>query len=79
MRTTFNIDNELMARVRERAKKSGRTITAVIEEALRREVAGDRIETWTFTLDWVVVEGATGEGVDLSDRDALYEIMDGKA
>ena len=78
MRTTLNIDNELMARVRERAAATGRTITDVVEQALRAEVAGSRAHTTTFTLRWKPVSGKLLPGVDVADRDSLYETMEGR-
>jgi Arc/MetJ family transcription regulator len=78
MRTTLNIDDELMARVRERAAASGRTITSVIEQALRAEVAGQRAKGAAFTLRWEPVPGRLLPGVNLTDRDSLYEAMEGK-
>jgi len=30
----------------------------------------------SYTLDWVIVEGGTQPGVDLSNRDALIDLME---
>ena len=76
MRTTFIIDDDLMRRVKERAAQTGRTITSIVEEALTKEVAGDFIEKKSFSLRWNPVDGPPLPGVDLADRDALYETME---
>lgn len=76
MRTTLNIDDALMKRVRSIAAAQGKTITQVIEEALRRELSGQKPEQRAFSLSWVTVSGRLRPGVDLSDRDALYEKME---
>jgi hypothetical protein len=78
MRTTLNIDSEIMARVRERAAATGKTITEIVERALRAEVAGQTPVRGEFTLRWNPVRGRALPGVDLSDRDSLYEAMDGE-
>ena len=76
MRTTLNIDDELISRVKEMAARTGRTITALVEDALAKEVAGDTVGQTGFSLRWTPVEGVAAPGVDLSDRDALYEKME---
>ena len=76
MRTTLNIDDDLINRVKEMAARTGRTITAVVEDALAKEVAGDAAGRVSFTLRWTPVEGVAAPGVDLSDRDAIYEKME---
>lgn len=79
MRTTLNIEDALMKRVKRIAAESGRTITQVIEDVLRREVAGERPSRKRFRLKWVTVSGQLLPGVDLADRDALIERMEGRS
>jgi hypothetical protein len=77
MRTTLNIDDRLMRLVKERAAATGRTVTSIIETALRDLLERElREESAPYELDWTVVEGGAQPGVDLEDRDALYERMD---
>jgi len=76
MRTTLNIDTDLMTRVREHAAATGRTITETVEEALRAAVAGDRPVRRKHTLRWTPVPGRMLPGIDLADRDTLYEAME---
>ena len=78
MRTTLNIDDELMSRVKETAARTGRTITALVGDALAKEVAGDTVGRSNFSLRWTPVEGIAAAGVDLSDRDSLYEKMENR-
>ncbi len=78
MRTTLNIDNELMKNVKRKAAEAGRTITEVIEEAIRESLYPNRKEAKRFRLRWVTVKGRLRPGVDLTDRDALYERMEGR-
>lgn len=78
MRTTIRIDDDLLAEVKARAAKSGRTLNAVVEDALRSAMAtgasGARprpIELPTFA------GGRLQPGVDLDDGAALLDLMDG--
>ena len=43
MRTTVSIADELLATARERARSRGQTLGELIEDALRREIAGVRL------------------------------------
>jgi hypothetical protein len=76
MRTTLNIDDELMAKVKRKARESGKTITDIVEEALRKETAGDVPDRSRFKLKWRTVAGRLRRGVELADRDSLYQIME---
>ena len=79
MRTTLNLDDTLMRAVKRRAADSGLTITRIIEASLRETLARDEAaRVRPFRLRLPVVKGRPRQGVDLSDRDALYEIMEGR-
>jgi Bacterial antitoxin of type II TA system, VapB len=77
MRTTIRIDDHLLAEAKARAAKSGSTLNAVIEDALRESLArrdrspGVRLPLPTF--------GGNGllPGVDLDDNAALSDLMNG--
>jgi Arc/MetJ family transcription regulator len=80
MRTTLNLDDELMRQTKQRAIERSLTLTALIEEALREHLrkAGERHAAgWRLRL--VTAAGPTRPGVDLDDRDSLYERMEGRA
>jgi hypothetical protein len=76
MRTTLNIEDDLMKRARRRAADTGTTLTKVVEEALRAAVSGQAPRIGRFTLRWKPVAGRTLPGVDLADRDSLYQEME---
>jgi hypothetical protein len=76
MRTTLNIDGEIMALVKKRAMETGKTITEIVEGALRKEVSGRRPGPTRFVLRWTAVAGKPQPGVDLADRDSLYAFME---
>lgn len=75
MRTTIRIDEDLYRRAKAQAAGTGRTVSEVIEDAVRealRPRARDR------RLSELPVFGGSGvlPGVDLGDRGALLDRMD---
>ena len=76
MRTSLNIEDDLMKRVKKRASEAGITVTKVVEEALRAAVAGQAPRATGFSLAWNPVSGRTRPGIDLADRDSLYDAME---
>ena len=75
MRTTVNLDDELLRRAKERAARQGRTLSEVVSDALRvllAEQAGPRREVTLPNF------GGSGlrPGVDLEDKDALASLLD---
>jgi hypothetical protein len=78
MRTTIKIDDRLLAEAKVRAAASGRTLNAVIEDALREALSrrgraggGRRVELPTFPGARLL------PGVDLDDSAALLEQLEG--
>ena len=76
MRTTLNIDSEIMMLVKKRAAESGRTITEIVEQALRKEMSGQPPRTNRFIFRWSPIAGKAQPGIDLADRDSLYGAME---
>ena len=76
MRTTLNLDDELMRTVKRRAAETGRTVTSMIETALRDLIRREERPVSSYVFDWPVVEGGAQPGVDLTDRDSLIDRMD---
>ena len=80
MRTTLSIDDSLMREVKQRAAESGRTATEMVATALRDLLRRERqAEQAHYRLRWKVVRGGAQPGVDISDRDSLYDRMDERA
>jgi hypothetical protein len=78
MRTTLNIEDGLIRRARHKAAEEGRTLTAVIEEALRALLRRPARAGAAFQLRWVTRRGTRPPAVDVADRNALYERLDGR-
>lgn len=76
MRTTIRLNDDLLRRAKREALERGTTLTAVIEDALRRALAppgSTRREPFrlrTFHGDGLL------PGVDLDDTAALLDVMD---
>lgn len=72
MKTTLNIDDTVMAELKREAVRQGRTMSEMVETALRLMLRGQKKRSPlpplpTFSSDMLV---------DISDRDALYRAME---
>lgn len=76
MRTTLDLDDRLLAAARRLAAERGTTLTAVVEDALAAALAPPTAAAARFRLRWKPFRGRVQPGVDLDDRDALYEVME---
>ncbi len=80
MRTTVRLDEDLLSRAKALAARQGRTLTAVIEDGLREQVAR---ATGTASASPVELPAFGDEssspmpGVDLDDSAGLLELMEG--
>ncbi len=79
MRTTLDLEDELVRAAKLKAVETDSTLTRVIEDALRQSLARDAEPEEPFKLRWGTVKGRLLPGVDLTDRDSLYERMEGRA
>lgn len=71
-RTTIAIDDDLLRRLRRRAAAEDRTLQDVVNDALRDGLARPKRRAFTFKLEgW---RGALQPGVDLTDRDKLFDV-----
>ncbi|MSO78727.1 MAG: CopG family transcriptional regulator [Acidimicrobiia bacterium] len=75
MRTTVRLDDDLLAATKRRAAETGRTLTAVIEDALRQALGRADVSS-SSVAPLPVVHGTTRPGVDLDDSAGLLELMD---
>jgi hypothetical protein len=76
MRTTINLDDALLAEAKQVAARTGRSLTAVVEDALRESLRRRR-DTTRRPLELPVFgEGGVQPGVDLDDGVALLDLME---
>jgi hypothetical protein len=77
MRTTIRLDDDLLAQVKQAAAQTERTLTAVIEDALREMLARQQGMAERAPIQLTTVPGGGLQpGVDLDDSAALYALMD---
>lgn len=75
MKTTLNLDDELMREVKEEAAARGTTMTRIVETALRERFRR-QADTEPYVWRPVVVHGTRPPDIDPADRAALYELLD---
>jgi plasmid stability protein len=76
MRTTLQLDDELVVQAKIRAARSGRTLSQVIEDALRQALA-TRAEPARPRVLVPTNPGRPRAGVNLDDNAGLLDLMDG--
>jgi plasmid stability protein len=74
MKTTLNIDDTVMRRLRQEAARQGRTMSEMVEAALRLLLRSQARRENPAPLPRFRSGGTL---VDIADRNALYEVMDG--
>jgi hypothetical protein len=77
VRTTLTLDDDVLKAARRRAREQERPLKDVINEALRQGLAmgaPHRPPAYRFRLK--TVAGRLLPGVDLTDRDKLFDLMD---
>lgn len=75
-RTTVRLDKHLLKDAKRYALEKNKTLTAVIEEALRKEIC-DKEEPIKKPFVLVTSPGKVRDGIDISNSSQLQDIMDG--
>ncbi len=75
MKTTLNIDDSVMAQLKREAARQGRTMSELVETALRQLLRPRKDRRELRPLPTFKSGGAL---VDIADRDALYHAMEGR-
>ena len=73
--TTLTLEDDLVQAVESKAQETGQTTDQVINRALREAL----LETKARAFHWVVVKGESPPDVDVNDRNALFERMEGRS
>lgn len=76
MRTTLQLDDELVVQAKIRAARSGRTLSQVIEDALRQALSS-RTQRTRRPIPVPTSPGGPLPGVSLDDNAGLLDLMDG--
>jgi hypothetical protein len=75
MKTTLNIDESVMARLKRESARTGRTMSELVETALRLLLQSKPQPEALSPLPSFKSGGAL---VDIADREALYRAMEGR-
>jgi hypothetical protein len=75
MKTTLNIDDTVMAELKREAVRQGRTMSDLVETALRLLLRPGRKQKKLRDLPTF---NSGGHLVDIADRDALYDAMENR-
>ena len=75
MKTTLNIADNVMTRLRRESAQTGRTMSELVETALR-QLLQSRPEP--VDLQPLPTFDSGGALVDIADREALYQAMEGR-
>ena len=76
MRTTLVLDDDLYRRAKATAAHQGRTVTSVVEEALRRLLDAEPPPVEVPDLPVARESGGPLPGIDLHDARALAAVLD---
>ncbi len=77
MRTTVRLDDRLLAEAKKLSAESGRTLTSVLEDALRETLARRRARVNRKPVRLRTVKGdGVRPGVDLDDTASLLDLME---
>jgi hypothetical protein len=76
-RTTLTIDDAVLRQLKKMALEQGRTLQAVTNELLRRALATPA-QPKRYTLELRGWEAEVQPGVDILDRDKLFDLMNGR-
>ena len=79
MRTTIRLDEELLAEAKSLAARTGRTLTKVIEDALRQSLAQRPADAAAAVRLPTFGGRGVRPGVDLDDSAGLLDVMESRA
>jgi hypothetical protein len=75
MKITFDIHDTVIAELKSEAERRGCTVSELVESALRLLLRSPRKRN---VLSDLPTFNSEGHLVDIADRDALYDAMDGR-
>ena len=76
MKTTLNLNDQVLRQAKGQAARDGITLTIFVETALRAQLAVADECKKPFRMRLKSVKGDRPPNVDISGRDALYDVID---
>jgi Arc/MetJ family transcription regulator len=77
MRTTIELNDDVVRAVKRRAAEEKKAFRDVVEEALRAYLTPPKARR-AYRLQWRTERGVLRPGVDLDSRNALWNVMEGR-
>ncbi len=77
MRTTIAFDDDLLRQLKAEAARQGETLSTLVNDLLRQALIR-RAAPSEFRLELAGWEAETLPGVDIMDRDQLFDLMNGR-
>ena len=78
MKTTIELPEDLFVAAKKEAAERRVTLKVLVESGLRRELAAGRLagagSGKRRRIRWVTVAGGLPPGVDVADRESMYEL-----
>lgn len=78
MRVTLDLDDGLLSAAQDRAKQKGMTVEEFLAEAVATAVGPLPIGGEPFLLRWRTHRGQLCVGVDIADRESLFNAMESR-
>ena len=76
MKTTLNLNDQILRQAKGQAAQDGTTLTKFVEDAVREKLMTEYSARPAFKLRLRTVQGDGPPNVDIADRDALYDVLD---
>ena len=76
MKTTLNLNDQVLRQAKGRAAREGITLSRFVEDAVRARLAAVRDGKTLFRMRLITVKGDRPPNVDIGDRRALYDVID---
>jgi plasmid stability protein len=76
-RTTLTIDDDLFIQLKKRAASQGRSMGSLVNDLLRQAVSS-QVRREPFSLELEEWDAELQPGVDILDRDKLFNLMNGR-
>lgn len=79
MRTTLDLNDDLLRRAKSLAAKRGVPLRRIVEDAIREFLRSRSVGPGPrYRLRWSTERGRIQPGVRLDDRDTLFDVMEGR-
>jgi hypothetical protein len=79
MRTTLTLNDDVLRLARRKAARENRSLKDVINESLRLGLTlGEERSGEKYVFHLKTVQGRMMQGVDLHDRDKLFDLLNGR-